>query len=107
MDNTQEHANSLRRAMAQADLTQRDLATALGVSIRTIVNWTSRTEPTMPSGSHQARLARLLPGYSDGGDPVEAAIKGAELAPYRRTELIAAYQRLLHEERMEQARRGA
>jgi transcriptional regulator with XRE-family HTH domain len=105
MDRT-EHATNLRRAMAQAGLNNNDVATALGVSVRTVVNWISRSQPTMPSDRDQAGLARLLPGYADGGDPVEVAIARADLAPYRRSELLAMYQRLLHEQGLEDKRSG-
>jgi hypothetical protein len=99
-----EHAVQLRRALAQAGLNNGEVAAALGVSVRTLVNWTSRSNPTLPSDTYQARLSRLLPGYADQGDPVEVAINRAELAPYRRSELVAVYQRLLHEQSLEDKR---
>lgn len=99
-----EHANHLRRAMAIAGITNAQLAAALGVSTRTIVNWTSRTDPTMPSDLMQENLRRLMPGYVDAGDPVEVAINHAELAPWRRAAMIAEYQRHLHEQALENAR---
>ncbi len=105
MDKT-EHAVFLRRAMAQAELTNGDLATALGVSTRTVVNWISRKDPTMPSDAVQERLRRLLPGYAETGDPVEVAINHAELAQFRRAELVAVYQRLLHEQALEERQLG-
>lgn len=92
--------------MAQAGLSQADVATALGVSTRTIVNWVSKSNPTAPSDKQQERLRRLLPGYIDGGDPVEVAIRHAELATFRQSELIAMYQRLLHDEALEDQRRA-
>jgi hypothetical protein len=101
-----EHAANLRRAMAQAGLNNSDVATALGVSVRTVVNWISRNQPTMPNDRDQAGLSRLLPGYADGGDPVEVAIGRADLAAYRRSELLAMYQRLLHEQGLEDKRSG-
>ena len=99
-----EHAIQLRRALAQAQLSNGDVALALGVSGRTIVNWTSRTNPTMPSEKDQERLRKLLPGYDQAGDPVEVALNKSELHPYQRTELIAAYQRALHEKAIEDQR---
>jgi hypothetical protein len=101
-----EHAANLRRAMAQAGLNNSDVATALGVSVRTVVNWISRSQPTMPNDRDQAGLSRLLPGYADGGDPVEVAIARADLAPFRRSELLAMYQRLLHEQGLEDKQLG-
>jgi N-acetylglucosamine kinase-like BadF-type ATPase len=101
-----EHAANLRRAMAQAGLTNGDVATALGVSVRTVVNWISRNEPTVPNDRMQAALSRLLPGYADGGDPVEVAIARADMAPFRRSELLAMYQRLLHEQGIEDKNAG-
>jgi transposase len=53
-----EHAANLRRAMAQAGLNNSDVATALGVSVRTVVNWISRSQPTMPNDRDQAGLSR-------------------------------------------------
>lgn len=103
MDKT-EHALQLRRAMAQAELSSKDVALALGVSERTIVNWISRTAPTMPSDTYQEKLRRLLPGYADGGDSVEAALARTELSQWRRAAVIAEYQRHLHEQTMEDAR---
>jgi N-acetylglucosamine kinase-like BadF-type ATPase len=96
-----EHAVQLRRALAQAGLNNGEVAAALGVSVRTLVNWTSRSNPTLPSDTYQARLSRLLPGYADQGDPVEVAIARAELAPFRQAELVAVYKRLLHEQERE------
>jgi hypothetical protein len=60
----------------------------------------------MPSDRDQEQLRRLLPGYADQGDPVEVAIGRAELAPFRRTELVAVYQRLLHEQSREDTSTG-
>lgn len=87
--------------MAVGGFTNGDIATALGVSVRTVVNWISRSDPTMPSEAMQDALKRLLPGYADQGDPVEVAIQHAELAQHRRSALVAEYQRLLHEEELE------
>lgn len=58
-----EHAAHLRRAMAMAEMKRKDLADALGVPERTIVNWTSRSIPTLPSALHRERLRQILPGY--------------------------------------------
>lgn len=99
--NVSDHAAALRRAMVLADVRQDDVATALGVNKRTVVNWTSRTNPTMPSETDREKLNRLLPGYAHQGDPVEAAIALAELAPFRQAELVAVYKRLLHEQALE------
>jgi transcriptional regulator with XRE-family HTH domain len=96
----------LRRAMAQAGLNNGELAVALGVSIRTVVNWTSRSNPTLPSDRILEQLRTLLPGYADQGDPVEVAIGRADLAAYRRSELLAMYQRLLHEQGLEDKATG-
>ena len=96
-----EHATHLRRAIAVAGLANHDVATALGVSVRTVVNWTSKSAPTMPSDRDQEQLRRLMRGYADQGDPVEVAIGRADLAIYRRSELLAMYQRLLHEQGLE------
>jgi transcriptional regulator with XRE-family HTH domain len=102
----EEHAALLRRAIGAAGLTGQELATAIGVSARTIVNWTSRVKPTMPSEKDQEQLRRLLPGYADQGDPVEIALRRAELAPFRQAEVIAVYQRALHEQALEDKRLG-
>ena len=102
--NVSDHAAALRRAMVLADVRQDDVATALGVNKRTVVNWTSRTNPTMPSETDREKLNRLLPGYADQGDPVEIALGHADLAPFRRAALIAEYQRHLHEQALEDKR---
>jgi transposase len=101
-----EHSRNLRRAIGQADLHNDDIATAVGVSVRTVVNWTSKTAPTMPSEKYQERLRRTLPGYADAGDLVDIAIDRAELAPFRRAELKAVYARLLHEQAREDKATG-
>jgi hypothetical protein len=93
--------------MAQAELTNSDVATALGVSTRTVVNWISRSNPTMPIDRMVETLRRLLPGYSEQGDPVEIALRGADLAPWRQAALVAEYQRHLHEQALEDTRLGA
>ena len=105
MDST-EHAVMLRRAMAQAEMDNGDLATALGVSTRTVVNWISRTKPTMPNDRVIENLRRLLPGYDEAGDPVEVAINRAELAPWRQSSLIAEYRKHLHDQHLEDDRFG-
>jgi transcriptional regulator with XRE-family HTH domain len=99
-----EHAVQLRRALAQAGLNNGELAVALGVSIRTVVNWTSRSNPTLPSDRILEQLRTILPGYADQGDPVEVAVARAELAPFRRSKLLAMYQELLHEQSLEDKR---
>jgi transcriptional regulator with XRE-family HTH domain len=93
-----EHAGHLRRALATSGLTQVELATALGVNQRTVTNWMSRSQPTMPRDRDLANLARLLPGYASATDPVERELRQSELAPWRQSQLIAEYQRHLHEQ---------
>lgn len=93
-------AKSLRRAMAVAGLTNHDLATALGVSPRTITNWRD-TSGTMPNEAYQESLRQLLPGYGDEGDPVEVALARTELDPWRQTDVLAVYKRHLHEQSRE------
>lgn len=100
--NVSEHAAALRRAIALSGERQDTIASVIQVDKRTISNWTSRTKPTMPKEADQAKLNRLFPGYADQGDPVEVAISQAELAPFRRAELVAVYQRLLHEQSREE-----
>lgn len=100
-----EHSIKLRRAIAVAQLTYADLAVALGVSPRTITNWTSKVNPTLPKDRDLEKLARLLPGYAESLDPIESAIRtSTELAPFRQSQLIAEYQRLLHEQGLEDER---
>ena len=104
-----EHAAHLRRALAQAGLQQIELADALGVSKRTVVNWVSRDQPMMPTEKMQLAIGRLLPGYDrDGsyGDPVESAIARSGLAPFRQAEMVAVYKRLQHEQAREDASTG-
>jgi hypothetical protein len=95
--NVSEHAVALRRALAVSGVTQDAVANALGIHKRTVVNWMSRTQPTMPSEVHQEQLNRLFPGYANQGDPVEAAIMNSELPAFRRSKVLAAYQEQLHE----------
>lgn len=105
--NVSDHAAALRRAMVMGDVSPTDLATAVGVSKRTISNWTSRTAPTMPSDTDLLRLDRIFPGYSADRGQVEAVIAQAEeLSTWRRTELIAHYQRLLQDQAREDAAVG-
>lgn len=80
-----------------------DLAVAVGVSTRTVGNWISPTDPRMPRETEIETLRRLLPGYSDGGDGVEASIARSELAPWRQAQMIAEYRRHQHEQAREEA----
>lgn len=92
------HALLLRRAMRQAGMTSTDVATALGVSKRSITNWISVNDPVMPREAEREGLKRLMPGYDTAGDGVESAISRSELAAHRKAALIAEYQRHLYEQ---------
>src|SRR5688572_11274014 len=100
MDRTQitraQHAELLRRAIRQAGMRNADPADALGVSIKTVGNWISKTNPRMPRETEIENLRRLLPAYDDGGDGVEASIAKSELAAWRQAALIAEFRRHLH-----------
>ncbi len=97
-----EHAKLLRRAMRQAGMQNGDLATALGKSTRSVTNWISLTDPKMPRETELEALRRLLPGYANGGDGVEASIARSELHAWRKASLIAEYQKHLHEQGREE-----
>lgn len=97
----QEHADLLRRAMEESPTATREIiADALGRTYRTVSNWISPTNPTMPSGEERAALRQLLGPYDSPGDQVERAIMASSLAPWRKTAVISEY--LRHRE--EQAR---
>lgn len=100
-----EHARLLRAAMQNAGgMKAETLSDLVGVSKRTVGNWISRKDPTMPSPTDRANLRTVFGDYMAGaGDPVEVAIRRSELQPWRQAALVAEYQRHLHEQQREVA----
>jgi transcriptional regulator with XRE-family HTH domain len=98
-----EHGLRLKAAMAAKRLARDDIATATGVKVRTVTNWTSGA--TMPSDRERAVLRRLLGDYDDPGDPVEAAIWASRLTEDRGHVVLGVYKRELRQQD-EEAERG-
>lgn len=99
-----EHARLLRAAMVEKGINAKVLADTVGVSSRTVGNWISRKEPTMPSDTDKANLTKLLGDYQAGaGDPVEVSIRRSDLQPHRQSRVIAVYQEQLYEQQREVA----
>lgn len=96
-----EHGNLLRRAIAAQGLDRQTVADAVGVSVRSITNWT--TGANMPPERARAALVRLLGDYAAAGDPVEAAVRGSELVQWRQNAVITEYQRHVYEQQREAA----
>ena len=104
----QEHATRLARALGASRLTRQDVADAVGRGTRTVSNWTSKTDPTMPTEAEKIVLRRLLGPYDAEGDAVEVAIDQSPLAAHRRTLVKGYYQTQLYEQQVEnERRRGA
>ena len=91
-----EHAVRLKTALLRAGLDRVTVADAVGVSKRTITNWTSGT--TMPNTAERAALSRLLGDYTAPGDHVEQAIRTSQLTEDRQYLLLSTYKRLLREQ---------
>lgn len=100
--NKHEHAARLRAAIARRGVEQEVIAEAVGRGRRTITNWTSRSNPTMPSDRERAILRDLLGDYDNPGDPVEVAIFESELTEDRQYDVIGYYKRALREQRQEE-----
>lgn len=96
-----DHAQLLRDALARAGLDKDDLALKLGVSARTVNNWTSRTSPTLPSEKDRGRLRSELGRYDMPGDPVEVAVRSSQLVEWRQDAVISEYKRHLYQQREE------
>lgn len=94
-----EHAARLRAAIAVKDLDQEEIAEAVGRGRRTITNWTSRTNPTMPSDRERAILRRLVGDYDNPGDPVEVAVRQSELEDWRQDLVLSEYKKNLGQQR--------
>lgn len=82
--------------MANADVKNGALAAMFKVSDGTVVNW--RTGATLPSEAVRAQLARIFPGYDQGGDAVEVALARTGLVEWRRRAVMAEYERHLYEQ---------
>lgn len=93
-----EHARLLREAIERSGHTRQVIADALGVSVRNVGYWTSKKAPTMPDAGDRAALRKLLGEYDTAGDAVEVAIRRSELHSWRQSDVIATYQRHLHEQ---------
>ena len=91
-----EHGLRLKAAMSRAGHDRTLVADYVGVGVRTVTNWTSGK--TMPSVAERDRLAELLGGYAEVGDPVEVAIRQSDLAPFRQTKVIGFYQEQVYEQ---------
>lgn len=99
-----EHARRLRDAIATSRRYGRDdVAAATGKGYRTVSNWVSETKPTLPDDADRAILREMFPGYDEGGDPVEIAIKHSRLTEDRQYVVLGTYKREL---RLQDEERG-
>ena len=98
----QAHAEALRKAMGAKGLDQATVASLVARSKRTVGNWTSRTNPTVPTEREREILRRALGPYDTQGDGVEVALAQSELTEDRRYEVLALYKRLLRQQAMEE-----
>jgi hypothetical protein len=89
----QAHADALRKAIEESEHSREDIAVTLGRTYRTVGYWTSRTNPTMPSGTERATLRRILGPYDNAGDPVERAVRRSELDEWRQDAVLSEYKR--------------
>jgi hypothetical protein len=96
-----EHAKRLRGAMAAKGLDRETVADATAHNVRTVTNWTRGF--SMPSEGDRAILRRLLGPYDSAGDPVELAIQGSPLTRDRQLAVLSLYERLLREQRQDDA----
>lgn len=96
----EEHGRRLKAAMARQRMDRQAVADFVGVKPRTITNWTTGT--TMPDDGDRVALRELFPGYDDGGDQVESAVRSSELIEWRQDAVLSTYKKHLHEQRAEQ-----
>lgn len=91
-----EHARRLRDAIATSRRFGRaDIEVATGKGYRTVSNWVSETRPMMPSDRDRAILREMFPGYDEGGDPVEVAVRQSRLTEDRQYVVLGVYKREL------------
>lgn len=91
-----EHARRLRAAIATSRKYSRaDVGVATGKGYRTVSNWVSESRPMMPSDKDRAILREMFPGYDEGGDGVEIAIKHSRLTEDRQYVVLGTYKREL------------
>lgn len=96
-----DHGPLLKAAMARRGYGRKDVATYVGVEVRTVTNWTSGT--TMPSDRQLVKLREMLGDYDVAGDPVEVAVRSSELVKWRQDDVLTRYERNLYEQRREAA----
>lgn len=102
-----EHARLLREAIATSRQYDRNsVADQTGKGYRTVSNWISEKEPTMPRDEDLVVLRRMFPGYDEAIDPVERAVRGSRLTEDRQYDVIGFYKRQLRQQD-EEAERGA
>lgn len=94
-----EHAAKLRAAIARSGHSRDVVADATGHQPRSVTNWTSKKNPTMPDERTRAALRELLGNYDSPGDPVEIALDHSELVEWRRDTVRGFYKRHLSEQR--------
>lgn len=94
-----EHADRLREAISLNGRGTRQLiADATGRTYRTVGNWISETNPTLPTPEERAIIRRILGPYDAAGDQVERAIEESPLVRWRRRDVLTTYERHLHEQ---------
>lgn len=97
-----EHAQALRMAMSERRMRNQALADLLGVSYKSIQNWTSVKHPVMPTPTARADLQRIFPGYElNVSSPIEAALANTNLAEWRKRAVLAEYERHVYEQARE------
>lgn len=97
--NSTDHAKLLRDAIAtSAKYGRNDVADMTGRSYRTVSNWVSTTQPTMPEDKDKAILRRMFPGYDSSGDAVETALHRSPLIEWRRLRVLSFYKQQLSEQ---------
>lgn len=84
--------------MAEQGIDQMTVADVVKRGRRTITNWTSRTNPTMPNERERVLLRGLLGAYDQAGDPVEIAVRRSSLVEWRQDAVISVYKRNLYEQ---------
>lgn len=101
--NKEQHAEALRRAIAEKRLSRAVVADYAEVGERTVTNWT--TAKTMPSDRERVRLRELLGDYeaTAGGDAVEMAVRRSQLIEWRQDAVISTYKKHLYEQAREEA----
>lgn len=102
MDSASALGDRLRSLREQRRWTQRQVADALGVSVKTVSNWESgRNDPRSSIGALEKLFGANLSGVGvevEPADLVEVALRQSVLVEWRQDAVLSEYKRHLHQQ---------